>query len=202
MTLENTGLKAACFALLLAAAAPALAEGDAANGEELAYTCSGCHGIDGYRNAYPSYRVPRLGGQRAEYLIDALNAYRAGTRPHPTMQAQGSSLSDQDIADIAAYLQGETAAEDDVTADDVAGLQAAQTCLQCHGVGSDAVVPRPPVLSGQHRDYLEHALNEYKNGNRPGNVMTAFAATLSDDDIAVLAEFYSRRDGLKTQGKD
>lgn len=183
------------------AAAPATAAGDPDNGRLLAFTCLGCHGIDGYRNAYPSYRVPRLGGQRAEYLENALKAYRAGTRPHPTMQAQGSTLSDQDIADIAAYFEGEAPAADDITAEDIGGLEVAATCLQCHGQGGDAVVPKPPVLSGQHQSYLVHALNQYRNGARSGNVMTAFAANLSDADIERLAVFYSRQDGLYTPAK-
>ncbi len=167
----------------------------------MAYTCLGCHGIEGYRNAYPSYRVPKLGGQRQEYLIDALKAYRGSTRPHPTMQAQGGSLTDQDIEDIAAYFQGEAAAEDSVTQDDVGGLDAVRTCLACHGVGGAAVVPKPPVLSGQHEDYLVHALNQYKNGRRGANVMNAFATALGDDDIVRLARFYSDRDGLYTPEK-
>ena len=75
----------------------ALAEGDASRGESLAYTCLGCHGIEGYRNAYPSYRVPKLGGQHAAYLVAALRGYRDGSRQHPTMKAQAASLSDQDI---------------------------------------------------------------------------------------------------------
>lgn len=205
MTLKNTGLRSiGRLALLLAiqTAPLALANGDAESGEKLAYTCMGCHGIDGYRNAYPSYRVPRLGGQRAESLVDALNAYRDGARPHPTMQAQGGSLSDQDIEDIAAYFQGAAPAADDVTADDVAGIDAATVCLTCHGTGSEAVIPKPPVLSGQYLDYLVHALNSYKNGERYGNVMNAFAATLTDDDIDALARFYSERDGLYTPDAD
>ena len=114
----------------------AYAEGDAEAGELLSFTCLGCHGIEGYRNAYPSYRVPRLGGQRAGYIINALTAYKAGTRAHPTMQAQGGSLSEQDIEDIAAWFQGETAAADSVTMDDVANLDPAKTCVACHGEGS------------------------------------------------------------------
>lgn len=180
---------------------PARAAGDAEAGELLAFTCMGCHGIAGYRNAYPSYRVPKLGGQRQEYIVDALIAYRAGSRPHPTMQAQGGSLSDQDIADIAAWFQGAAPADDTVTDADIAGLDAAKTCLACHGVGGDAVIPKPPVLSGQHADYLIHALNQYKSGARGGNVMSAFAATLSDDDMKRLAAFYSIRDGLDTPEK-
>lgn len=55
-------------------------------------------------NGYPNYHVPRIRGQSAQYLINALNGYRAGTRKHPTMQAQAQALSNQDIADIAAFL--------------------------------------------------------------------------------------------------
>jgi cytochrome c553 len=88
-------------------AAPApvpAAAGDATRGQGLTYTCRGCHGVTGYKNAYPSYRVPKLGGQSQTYLNAALIEYRKGTRKHPTMQAQAESFSEQDIADIAAYL--------------------------------------------------------------------------------------------------
>ncbi|MGO4222058.1 cytochrome c [Lysobacter sp. TAF61] len=85
-------------------AAPAVLKGDAASGHQLTYTCQGCHGITGYKNAYPNFHVPRIGGQSAEYLVNALNEYKKGARKHPTMQAQAQSFSDQDIADIAAFL--------------------------------------------------------------------------------------------------
>ena len=108
---------AACLALLMpfAAAAqdaqstaPATPAGDAGNGKLLTYTCQGCHGISGYRNAYPHYHVPKIGGQSTQYLVNALTEYRKGTRRHPTMEAQAQSFSDQDIADIAAFLSGVT----------------------------------------------------------------------------------------------
>ncbi|MGY3264975.1 c-type cytochrome [Lysobacter sp. HA35] len=88
------------------AAAPAAApvKGDAARGRELVYTCKGCHGVTGYKNAYPNYHVPRIAGQNQQYLINALTGYRQGTRKHPTMEAQAQSFSEQDIADIAAYI--------------------------------------------------------------------------------------------------
>lgn len=86
-----------------AAAAPSAA-GNAGAGRTLAYTCQGCHGITGYKNAYPSYRVPKIGGQSAQYLAQALTEYREGKRKHPTMQAQSMSFSTQEIADLAAYL--------------------------------------------------------------------------------------------------
>lgn len=78
--------------------------GSAENGRLLTYTCQGCHGVANYVNAYPTYRVPKIGGQSQEYLVNALTEYKRGTRRHPTMQAQASSFSDQDIADIAAFL--------------------------------------------------------------------------------------------------
>ena len=77
---------------------------DADAGRQLVYTCQGCHGLTGYQNAYPTFHVPRIGGQSSEYLAQALHEYREGKRKHPTMQAQAQSFSDQDIADIAAFL--------------------------------------------------------------------------------------------------
>ena len=90
--------------LLLGLPMTALTEGDPARGEVLAYTCSGCHGIPFYKNTYPTYTVPKLGGQNEAYVVSALKAYRSGERSHPTMRAQASTLSDQDIEDIAAYF--------------------------------------------------------------------------------------------------
>ena len=78
--------------------------GDAEAGKVKAYTCTGCHGIPGYSNVYPTYKVPKIGGQNYEYLAAALRAYRDGERHHSTMELQAASLSDQDIEDIAAYF--------------------------------------------------------------------------------------------------
>lgn len=87
-----------------AAAAPASIAGNAQTGRQLTYTCQGCHGVTGYKNAYPNYHVPKIVGQSQEYLVNALTEYKKGARKHPTMQAQAQSFSDQDIADIAAFL--------------------------------------------------------------------------------------------------
>ena len=97
---------AAAAAPVPAAATPATTTptGDAARGRQLTYTCQGCHGVTGYKNAYPNYHVPKIGGQAAAYLVNALTEYQQGNRKHPTMQAQAESFSAQDIADIAAYL--------------------------------------------------------------------------------------------------
>ena len=102
----DTAATAPVAAAAPAPAAPAAAatSGDATRGKGLTYTCRGCHGVTGYKNAYPSYHVPKLGGQSETYLNNALKEYREGKRKHPTMQAQAESFSEQDIADIAAYL--------------------------------------------------------------------------------------------------
>jgi cytochrome c553 len=96
-------------ALLLTAASillpvTAAAAGDVEAGRVKSYTCTGCHGIPGYKNIYPTYHVPKIGGQNYEYLALALKAYRDGERQHKTMVLQAQALSDQDIEDIAAYF--------------------------------------------------------------------------------------------------
>jgi len=89
---------------MIASSTVLAAEGDAAAGKIKAYTCTGCHGIPGYNNVYPTYKVPKVGGQNYQYLVVALTGYREGEREHPTMESQASSLSDEDIKDIAAYF--------------------------------------------------------------------------------------------------
>ena len=83
-------------------------KGDLKAGKALVYTCGGCHGVPGYTNAYPAYHVPRIAGQNYDYIVAALTGYKKGERSHPTMRAQGESLSDQDIGNIAAYLSSIT----------------------------------------------------------------------------------------------
>jgi cytochrome c553 len=97
----------ACGAALMATTAFA-AEGNAAAGAKKVVQCQGCHGIPDYRTGYPSvYHVPKLGGQHAAYLVNALKGYKSGERGFATMQAIAVELSDQDMADIAAYYASE-----------------------------------------------------------------------------------------------
>ncbi|MDH3619484.1 MAG: cytochrome c4 [Gammaproteobacteria bacterium] len=179
-------------------AQPAFAEGDAAAGKELGYTCLGCHGIEGYRNAYPSYRVPKLGGQKAGYLEIAIKGYRDGTRKHPTMAAQATSLTDQEIADVAAYLAsigGDTVAAGGTQG---ASFDKAVACAACHGQSGISINAAWPTLAGQHQDYLLNALSQYRDGTRKDPVMTAQAALIAEEDVAKLALYFSRLDGLET----
>ena len=101
-------LAAAAFAFpALACAQGSPATGDAAAGSQKTQMCVGCHGIPGWRTAYPEvYKVPKLGGQHEAYLAKALQEYRSGARSHPSMRAIATSLSDKDIADLAAYYAG------------------------------------------------------------------------------------------------
>jgi cytochrome c553 len=103
--MNHSGLK---LLVLLAAAAslPALAQtkGDAKAGQEKIQMCQGCHGIEGWRTAYPEvFHVPRIGGQHEAYLYSALQAYKKGDRLHPSMRAIAGSLSDKDMQDLAAF---------------------------------------------------------------------------------------------------
>lgn len=94
----------ASLVLLAAASGAAFGAGDAAAGKSKTSMCAGCHGIPGYRTVYPeTYQVPKLGGQHAQYIVDALKAYKAGDRKHATMRAIAGSLSEQDMNDLAAY---------------------------------------------------------------------------------------------------
>lgn len=181
---------------------PAFAEGDAQAGKELGYSCLGCHGIEGYRNAYPSYRVPKLGGQKAGYLVIALKGYREGTRAHPTMQAQATSLSDKEIEDVAAYLAsigGETVAAGGTKG---ASFETATACIACHGQNGISVNALWPTLAGQHESYLERALSQYRDGTRGDVVMSAQAALIAEEDVAVLARYFASLEGLETTTPD
>jgi len=162
---------------------------DAARGEKLAYTCHGCHGIPNYKNAYPIYSIPKLGGQHADYLVVALKEYANQERAHPTMLSQATTLSEQDMQDVAAYLSGQ---ELKPTGKPVGTLpKAAQTCVACHGPDGVGILPEYPNLSGQHEDYLRHALTAYRSGQRKNAVMGGMATALTDEDIRELARYYS-----------
>lgn len=191
------GLLAAALIVALLAPAQARAEGDPERGRKLAYTCHGCHGIENYRNAYPNYAVPKLGGQHAQYIVAALNEYDAKARWHPTMRGLAATLSDQDKADIAAFFEG---AEPVVSSGKLVGTppDAAQTCVACHGQDGVGIAPEYPTIAGQHADYIRQALKDYRSGKRQNAIMNGFAGQLSDKDIVALAEYFSRQEGLYT----
>jgi cytochrome c553 len=195
-------IRLALFLAVALAGGAALAQepaaaGDAARGAILADTCMGCHGIPGYRNAYPSYRVPKLGGQSSEYIVLALQGYKNQTRPHNTMHAQAAMMPEQEMRDVAAFFASEGQLESTGAPAGPAPEKAA-TCVACHGEGGVSATPAWPSLAGQHRDYLVHALNEYNNGVRKDPVMGSQAIGLTPAEIQDLAAYYAGRPGVFT----
>jgi cytochrome c553 len=184
----------------------AAAEGNAERGKVLAYTCHGCHGVPNYRNSFPNYTVPKLGGQNAQYIVAALAAYASGERPHQTMHAQASTMSEQDRADIAAFLHsgGVQPAKQAIGTPPTA----TQTCVACHGVdGAKTVGPEYPILAGQYADYIEQALRAYKSGKRKNPIMAGIIGTVNEKDFEAIGRFFEQQRGLcstedlKQQGK-
>jgi cytochrome c553 len=167
------------------------AKGNAAHGAKAAYTCLGCHGIAEYRNSYPNYHVPKVGGQNADYIVSALGEYRSGARKHPTMHAQATSMTDQNMLDIAAYLASDTPLRSKTQPVINVPKTVQNVCAACHGVDGVAALPAYPNLAGQQADYIEQALRAYKSGARQNAVMNGMAATVSEEEIPQLARYYA-----------
>ena len=167
------------LSLLIALAATGLSFSaqaqDAKAGEKKAAMCIGCHGIPGYQASFPEiYKVPMIAGQGSKYIVSALTAYRKGDRKHPTMRAIATSLTDQDMADLAAFYEQETKGEAPDTravpapSAAVAELLKKGNCASCHGENfSKPIDPTYPKLAGQYGDYLYQALKAYQTGNNP-----------------------------------
>jgi len=148
--------------------------GDAAKGAGKAAMCIGCHGIVGYQATFPEvYKVPMISGQGAKYIVASLQAYAKGDRRHPTMRGIAASLSEQDMADLAAYYasHGKDAAAPAATgvaAPPEALKSRLAACAACHGANFSAPIdPAYPRLAGQHADYLAAALRAYHTDGNP-----------------------------------
>ena len=170
-------------------------KGDAAAGLKKNAMCIGCHGIEGYQASFPQiHKVPMIAGQSAGYIVASLTAYAKGERKHPTMRGIAGSLSDQDMADIAAFLQADVAK----TGNPVKGTPPAvtATCVACHGNDGVGITPDYPTLAGQQADYIEHSLRAYKTGARKNPIMAGFVTALTDADIKSIAAYFSGQKGL------
>jgi cytochrome c553 len=203
-------------ATLTAAAISAHAQGisgDAQAGQKKADMCIGCHGIPGYQNSFPEiHKVPMISGQSDKYMVAALNAYKKGDRKHPSMRGIAASLSDQDMADLAAYYAshvGKTAPETPRSAStQVAALIEKGACISCHGANfSKPIDPSYPKLGGQHADYLFVALKAYTvEGNqkvgRANGIMAGIANQYTPAEMRAIAKYIASLDGelqVKTQ---
>ena len=177
---------------------PVFAAGDPARGEQLSQTCLGCHGNPGLRNPGPVYHIPMIGGQHPQYIISALQAYKNKERAHGTMQAQSANLSDQDMADIAAFfsaMDGNSRPSNVNASLAAKGKDASAVCASCHGMDGDGDNPTYPKLAGQYESYLARALKDYRSGERTNAIMAGFAGTLSIGDIKALAAWYAGQQG-------
>lgn len=105
ITMTRRACRAACALLVAATCGTSHAAGDPEQGRVQAQACLGCHGVTGYQNAYPRYNVPKLGGQHGDYIVQALQGYRDGTREHPGMAGNAMSLTDEQMANIGAYFE-------------------------------------------------------------------------------------------------
>ena len=207
-------VRAASAMGLLAAVAfatPAMAvEGNAEAAASKKSMCIGCHGIPGYKASFPEvYNVPYIAGQNAKYIEAALNAYKKGDRKHPTMRSVADSLSEQDMADIAAYYEGlgkDPAAKlpeaaDKTPSPQVAALLQKAACVSCHGANfAKPIDPSYPKIAGQHADYLFVALKAYKVENnasvgRTNGVMGAIAKQFSNAELKALSNYIGSLEG-------
>ena len=187
-------------------------KGDAAAGEKKIAMCIGCHGIKGYQASFPEiHKVPMISGQGAAYIAASLNAYKKGERRHPTMRGIADSLTEQDIADVAAYYSAsgivDGAAPLAKAADGsarVAALMTKGACASCHGESfSKPIDPSYPKIAGQHKDYLFVALKAYKADGgalvgRSNAIMGGIAKQFTNAELKELANYVG---GLPTDLK-
>ncbi|MBF5002999.1 c-type cytochrome [Diaphorobacter caeni] len=183
-------------------------KGDAKAGEGKIAMCIGCHGIVGYQATFPEvYRVPMISGQSAKYIVNALTDYKKGERKHPTMRGIADSLSEQDMADVAAFYSTHTKNPQPVPdkarepSAQVAQLLQKGACVSCHGDNfSKAIDPSYPKLAGQHKDYLYSALRSYKTetnpiGGRTNAIMAGMAKQFTNAELKELAGYISSLPG-------
>lgn len=198
------------FAMLVACATlPAHAQalqGDIQAGETKAAMCIGCHGIVGYRSSFPEvHQVPMISGQSSAYIVAALNAYRQGGRRHPTMRGIAESMTDQDMADVAAYYQSHNPSPRDAEPHNppaqVAALIEKGACFSCHGQGFGKPIDASyPKVAGQHADYVYVALKSYNTLHndkvgRDNGVMAAITQQFSPKELKLLANYLGSLEG-------
>ena len=189
------------------------AKGDVKAGEKKIAMCIGCHGIIGYKSSFPEvYHVPKISGQNAKYIAAVLEAYKKGDRKHPSMRGIATSMTEQDIADVAAYYaaQGKVEGAAALPAPREPSAQVGQllqkgACVSCHGANfSESIDPSYPKIAGQHPDYLYVALKAYRDNTnatwgRGNPIMAGMAKQFSNAELKAMAQYIGNLPGeLKT----
>lgn len=184
------------------------ATGNAQAGAGKVAMCIGCHGIPSYQASFPEiHKVPMISGQNQQYIAAALQAYKKGERRHPTMRGLAASLSDQDIADIAAYYADHGAGNPEVPETpsapraDVAALLAKGACVSCHGANFNKPIDGTyPKIAGQHADYLYVALRAYRtqgnaNIGRANPIMGGIVPQFGNAELKAIADYLASLPG-------
>lgn len=177
------------------------AAGNASAGQAKAAACFACHGADGNRTLMPLY--PKLAGQHATYITKQLAEFKAGTRSDATMNGMAAALSEEDMADIAAFFAGLSGSVGSANAEKAAAgkkiyeggdkTKGISACMACHGPsGAGNPGAAFPSLSGQNGAYVVKALKDFRSGARANDLnsmMRDVAAKMSDSDIDAVAEY-------------
>ena len=177
--------------------------GNPVEGREKSQLCQGCHGENG-NSTEPL--IPKLAGQFSNYISKQICDYQAGTRTHKIMSAVAATISDDDLADIAAYFASQDKMKGNGSEDNQLGKElflhgdiskTRLACVNCHGVSGKGLAPKIsmfPVIGGQHKDYIRRQLVNFRDGyrtNSPNGIMNRIASSLTDTEIESLAEFVS-----------
>ena len=209
-TFLSTLVLAAAVGWGMPASAQDAKPGEASAGALKVAMCIGCHNIARYQSSFPEvYKVPKIAGQNEKYIAAALTEYRKGDRKHPTMRAIAASLTDQDIADVAAFYSrlgtegtataaapaGSAAAPAEQPSAQVAKLLAQANCASCHGANFNSPIdPSYPKLAGQYADYLYMALKAYQTDKNPhvgrnNAIMSGMVKPYSHADLKLIAGY-------------
>ena len=176
--------------------------GDPVAGKDKSLLCQGCHGEVGIST---EGLVPSLAGQYGKYIAKELRNYQAGTRSHQIMNAMAATISDDDLADIAAYFASRTKMKGNGS-ENALGKKLFQqgdisrtmvACINCHGVNGKGLTPNTsmfPVIGGQQKDYIRRQLVNFRKGDRtnsPNGIMIKITQKLTDDELEALSDYVS-----------
>lgn len=176
--------------------------GDPVAGREKSQLCQGCHGEEG--NSVEGL-IPKLAGQYGKYIAKELRNYQAGTRSHQIMNAMAATISDEDLADIAAYFASRPKMKGAGSNSEVGKKlflhgdisRTVVACVNCHGVNGKGLTPNTsmfPVIGGQQKDYIRRQLVNFRKGDRtnsPNAIMNRITQKLTDDELEALADYVS-----------
>jgi cytochrome c553 len=193
-------LLTAMLGMILAMSTSAMAVGNAAAGKTNSVTCAACHGADGNS---PTDAFPKLAGQGAAYLVKQLIEFKSGVRNNAIMASMVANLSEQDMADLAAFYASKKVTPGAVPEDLlVAGQKifragnkksGVPACMACHGpTGAGIPAAKWPALSGQHSAYVEAQLKMFANGTRhnsPNGMMADIASKMSAEEMKAVAAY-------------